>query len=111
MRDPSGYRGLTQEVRSGTFFDNRPGQVPNADFLHDLGSPNGVNWHTRMPAGSQASRDLQRFVTEPASLQLEFDGRESLHLGRPSVRIPMVKHGGETRWRLGTLGGTGAVRD
>jgi hypothetical protein len=79
---------------AGTSPDYRPGQVPNADFLHDLGSPNGLNWNTRMPAGSRASRDLQRFVTEPASLRLDFDGRESLHLGRPSVRIPMVKHHG-----------------
>jgi len=79
---------------AGTFSDYRPGQVPNADFLHDLGSPIGLNWNTRMPAGSQASRDLQRFVTAPASLRLEFDGRESLHLGRPSVRIPLVQHDG-----------------
>jgi hypothetical protein len=77
-----------------TFSDYRPGQVPNADFLHDLGSPNGLNWNTRMPAGSRASRDPQRFVTEPASLRLDFDGRESLHLGRPSVRIPVVQHDG-----------------
>ncbi len=77
-----------------TFPDYRPGQVPNADFLHDLGSPNGLNWNTRMPAGSRASRDPQRFVSEPASLRLDFDGRESLHLGRPSVRIPVVQHNG-----------------
>ena len=77
-----------------TFPDYRPGQVPNADFRHDLGSSNGLHWNTRMPAGSRVSRDLQRFVTEPASLRLDFDGRESLRLGRPSVRIPVVQYDG-----------------
>jgi len=54
-----------------TASDYRLGQVLNADFLQDLGSPNGLNWTTRMPAGSRASRDQQRFVTEPASRGLD----------------------------------------
>jgi len=77
-------------VWSETYPDYRPGQVPNGDFRHDPGSARGLDWDTRMPAGSRASRDTQRFVTEPASLRLDFDGKETLRLGRPSVRIPVA---------------------
>ncbi len=75
---------------SETYPDYQPGQVPNGDFLHDPASARGLDWDTRMPAGSRATRDTQRFVTEPASLRLDFDGKETLRLGRPSVRIPVV---------------------
>lgn len=72
-----------------TYPDYHPGQVPNGDFRHDLGSARGLDWDTRMPAGGGASRDTGDFVSEPASLRLDFDGKGTLHLGRPSVRIPV----------------------
>lgn len=73
-----------------TYPDYRPGQVPNGDFVHPVGGGRGLDWDTRMPAGSQAMRDTRRFVSEPASLRLEFDGKETLRLSRPSVRIPVA---------------------
>jgi hypothetical protein len=75
---------------SETYPDYRPSQVPNADFRHEPGSARGLNWDTRMPAGSRAGRDTERFVTAPASLRLDFDGKETLRLGRPSVRVPVA---------------------
>jgi len=74
---------------SETYPDYRPGQVPNGDFRHDLGSARGLDWDTRLPSGSGASRDTRRFVTEPASLRLVFGGQGTLHLGRPFVRVPV----------------------
>jgi len=73
-----------------TYPDYRPGQVPNGDFVHPVGRGRGLDWDTRMPAGSQATRDTRSFVSEPASLRLEFDGKETLRLSRPSVRIPVA---------------------
>ena len=75
-----------------TYPDYRRGQVPNGDFRYGLESARGLGWDTRMPAGAKASRDTQRFVTEPASLRLDFDGQETLRLGRPSVRIPVAAY-------------------
>ncbi|TVP83333.1 MAG: hypothetical protein EA347_12715, partial [Thioalkalivibrio sp.] len=54
----------------------------------------GLEWDTRMPAGSQATRDTRSFVSEPASLRLEFDGKETLRLTRPSVGIPVAANPG-----------------
>ncbi len=75
-----------------TYPDYRRGQVPNGDFRHGLDRARGLHWDTRMPAGARADRDTQRFITEPASLRLDFDGQETLRLGRPSVRIPVAAH-------------------
>lgn len=80
------------------FPDFAAGQVPNADFRHALGPPQALNWDTRMPAGATVNRDQERFVTEPASLRVVFDGSENLHLRRPSVRIPVAPEIG--RWEL-----------
>jgi len=74
---------------SETYPDYRANQVPNGNFQHPFQSARGLDWDTRMSAG-RASRDTQRFITEPASLRLDFDGNETLRLGRPAVRIPVT---------------------
>ncbi|MFO8152554.1 tetratricopeptide repeat protein [Thioalkalivibrio sp.] len=79
---------------SETYPDYRPGQVPNGDFLHPVGSGRALEWDTRMPAGSQAILDTRRLVSEPASLRLEFDGKETLRLMRPSIRVPVTANPG-----------------
>lgn len=80
------------------FPDFTIGQVPNADFGHALGPPRALNWDIRMPAGATVNRDQERFVTDPASLRIAFDGNENLHLRRPSVRFPVAPDIG--RWEL-----------
>lgn len=89
-----GRRDAAVAAWAETHSDFRPGHVPNADFLHNLGSSRGLDWNVQMPAGSRASRDHRHFVTEPASLRLDFDGRETLHLERPWVRIPVAPNEG-----------------
>jgi hypothetical protein len=51
-----------------------------------------------MPAGARVSRDLETFVTEPASLRVDFVGRENLQLAGLSLRIPL--RGEPRRWVL-----------
>jgi tetratricopeptide (TPR) repeat protein len=72
-----------------TFPDYRAGGVPNPDFQHELGSGRGLHWRTRVPAGAQVARDLAQFVTAPASLRVDFDGRENLRMSGLSLRIPI----------------------
>ena len=84
-----GHHGMAMAAWSETYPDYRPCQVPNGDFQHPFHSARGLDWDTRMSAG-RASRDTQRFITEPASLRLDFDGNETLRLGRPAVRIPVT---------------------
>jgi hypothetical protein len=81
-----------------TFADYRPGTVPNSDFQHELGNGRGLHWRTRTPAGSRATRDLTDFVTAPASLRVDFDGRENLRMSGLSLRIPVPP--GPSAWVL-----------
>ena len=85
----SGDHQMAMAAWSETYPDYRPGQVPNGDFQHPFQTARGLDWDTRMSSG-RASRDTQRFITEPASLRLDFDGDETLRLGRPAVRIPVT---------------------
>lgn len=81
-----------------SFPDYRPGDVPNGDFQHDLGSARGLHWDTRMPAGVRSERDHENFVSAPASLRIDFDGRENVRLRSPRVRIPLEDPA--ERWTL-----------
>ena len=78
--------------------DDRPGAVPNADFQRELGPGRGFTWRTRLPAGARVSRDEAEFVTAPASLRLDFDGRENLRVSGLGLRIPTPP--GANRWIL-----------
>jgi hypothetical protein len=93
-----GEWGLAMTAWQDSFPDYRPGEVPNADFQHELGGGRGLTWRTQMPAGARVSRDLETFVTEPASLRVDFVGRENLQLAGLSLRIPL--RGEPRRWVL-----------
>jgi len=71
-----------------SFPDYEPGTVPNGDFEHALGNGRGLHWRTRLPDGAQVTRDTAEFVTGPASLRVDFDGRENLRMSGLSLRIP-----------------------
>lgn len=94
----TGKHGLAAEAWAESFSDYRPGQVPNADFQHAFGPARALHWHTRMPRGTRVTRDPNQFVTEPASLQVSFDGSENPHLQQPSISIPVDPEIG--RWKI-----------
>ena len=73
-----------------SFPDYAPGAVPNGDFQHALGNGRGLHWRTRLPAGAQVVRDTAEFVSAPASLRVDFDGRENLRMNGLSLHIPTV---------------------
>jgi hypothetical protein len=93
-----GDHPLAISVWQSRFPDFAAGQVPNGDFRHELGAGRGLDWDARMPAGAKASRDQEQFVTEPASLRIDFDGNENLQLRRPSVRMPVDPD--TARWEI-----------
>lgn len=93
-----GDHALAIAVWQSRYPDFTAGQVPNADFRHEPGAGRGLDWDARMPAGARVSRDPELFVTEPASLRIDFDGKENLQLRRPSVRIPVDPD--TTRWEI-----------
>jgi len=94
-----GEWGLAMTAWADSFPDYLPGEVPNADFQHEVGDGRGLNWRTRMPDGARVSRDLETFVTEPASLRVDFDGRENLRMhNHPVLRIPTLE--GPRAWLL-----------
>ena len=81
-----------------SFPDYDPGTVPNGDFQHTLGHGRGLHWRTRVPSGAAVTRDTVAYVTEPASLRVDFDGRENLRMSGLSLRIPMLA--GPRAWVL-----------
>jgi hypothetical protein len=93
-----GDHALAIAVWQSRFPGFEAGQVPNGDFRDPLGTGRGLDWDTRMPKGAAATRDQEEFVTEPASLRIDFDGSENLQLQRPAVRIPVDP--GITRWEI-----------
>lgn len=93
-----GELGLAMAAWQASRPDYRPGAVPNADFQRELGPGRGFTWRTRLPAGARVSRDEAEFVTAPASLRLEFDGRENLRVNGLALRIPTPP--GSDRWVL-----------
>ncbi|TVP83499.1 hypothetical protein [Thioalkalivibrio sp.] len=81
-----------------SFPDYDPGTVPNGDFQHALGNGRGLHWRTRVPTGAQVMRDTAEHVTAPASLRVDFDGRENLGMRGLSLRIPTLA--GSRAWVL-----------
>jgi len=69
----------------------RPGGIANGSFSRPLGEPLGINWRTnRLPAGVRVVRDEDAALSPPASLRVEFNGRENISLGAPWLRIPVT---------------------
>ena len=85
----------------------RPGRLFNGDFARAPGPPLGFNWRiNRPPPGVRTGRDEDQAFVEPASLRIEFNGKENVSLREPWVRIP-VRPGQHYRlsgaWRAETL--------
>lgn len=66
-----------------------PGGVPNGSFRREIGEPLGLNWRIAAPAGVRIERDLDEFSSAPASLAIQFNGKENTRLGAPWVRVPV----------------------
>jgi len=67
-----------------------PGRLVNGDFARPVGAPLGLNWRVnRPPPGVRVERDTAEAMTGPASLRLEFNGKENTRLGEPWIRIPV----------------------
>lgn len=65
------------------------GMLVNGNFSRELGQALGLNWRTdRAPAGVRIERDRSRSFTEPASLRIDFNGKENVNLNAPWIRIP-----------------------
>lgn len=82
------------------------GAVANGDFDDPLGEGMGFNWRTNAPAGVRVERDLEVFFSPPASLAIEFNGKENVHLGAPWTWIPLAETGHYQltgRWRADGL--------
>ena len=72
--------------------------IVNGRFTRDFGAPAGLNWHTnRTPAAVRVAYDTSVARSEPASMRVEFNGKENIHLSRPTIRIPVQP---EQRYRL-----------
>lgn len=66
-----------------------PGGVPNGNFERAIGEPLGLNWRISVRGGVRIERDLDEFASAPASLRIEFNGKENVRLGAPWVRVPV----------------------
>ncbi|MDT8410269.1 MAG: hypothetical protein RQ741_11760 [Wenzhouxiangellaceae bacterium] len=80
--------------------------VANGSFSRELGSDIALNWRSRAPAGVRIERDLDVAASEPASLKIEFNGKENIHLAAPWILMP-ARAGGHYRlsgaWRAERL--------
>jgi hypothetical protein len=64
--------------------------IANGSFDREFGEPYGFNWRVdRVPNGVRIDRDLEEFASEPASLQVRFNGKNNVRLSRPWKRIPV----------------------
>lgn len=83
---------------------HRPGRLPGGDFSVSSDALRHLGWNLNMPAGVRLSRDEDALPPAhatahphaplpPASLRLEFDGRENVRLNAPWVRIEVAEPG------------------
>ena len=68
----------------------QPGMLANGNFSRALGASLGLNWRRRFaPPGVQIERDPGQSYSSPASLKIEFNGKENVNLTRPWIWIPV----------------------
>ena len=68
----------------------QPGRLVNGDFSRPMGEPLALNWRvSRPPPGVRVERDTGEAVSGPASLKINFNGKENVNLGEPWIRIPV----------------------
>mgnify|MGYP006276394987 FL=1 len=72
--------------------------IVNGSFSREFGTPAGLNWKTdRTPAAVRIAYDTEHATSAPASIRIEFNGKENVRLTRPTIRIPVEP---EQRYRL-----------
>ncbi|MDT8321179.1 MAG: hypothetical protein RQ826_11695, partial [Xanthomonadales bacterium] len=62
--------------------------VVNGSFSRELGRDTALNWRSRAPAGVRIERDFEESESAPASLKIEFNGKENIHLAAPWILLP-----------------------
>ena len=86
-------RGLTDQAIA-IWAEHDPyfglGKVPNGEFSRELGPGRGLNWQLgRLPAGVRVMRDESEYYYRPASLRIDFDGKENVDLRVPRIEVPV----------------------
>ncbi len=62
--------------------------IANGSFSRPLGPSLGLNWRTRFaPAAVRIERDTEHFFSAPASLKIEFNGKQNVNLNHPQIRV------------------------
>jgi len=69
-------------------FDGRG--IVNGQFTRPPGRSAGLDWHTaNAPAAVRIEHDTRHAWSQPASLRIEFNGKENIYLAQPTIRIPV----------------------
>lgn len=67
--------------------------VVNGSFSRELGQDKALNWRSRAPAGVRIGRDFKVTQSPPASLKIEFNGKENIQLAAPWILLPVAAGG------------------
>lgn len=62
--------------------------VVNGSFSRELGQDIALNWRGGAPAGVRIVRDFNVSHSPPASLKIEFNGKENIQLAAPWILLP-----------------------
>ncbi|GAB4178196.1 MAG: hypothetical protein Kow0020_14250 [Wenzhouxiangellaceae bacterium] len=64
----------------------------NGDFARELiDRAGGFEWRlTGLPPSVRVRRDPEQWSSAPASLRIEFNGKENVYLAAPSIRMPLA---------------------
>jgi hypothetical protein len=96
----TGWRGDAAAAWAESYPEYAYGKVHNGDFLRDFGAERGLDWRRRMPPGTAVVRDTRVFHTAPASLRIDFDGRNNPGLSQPSLPVLVPPRFTDGRWTL-----------
>lgn len=67
--------------------------VVNGSFSRELGQDKALNWRSQAPAGVRIGRDANISQSPPASLKIEFNGKENIQLAAPWILLPVAAAG------------------
>lgn len=67
--------------------------VVNGSFSRELGRETALNWRSQAPAGVRIGRDTNVSQSPPASLKIEFNGKENIQLAAPWILLPVAAGG------------------
>lgn len=67
--------------------------MANGSFSRELGQDSALNWRSRAPTGVRIERDFEVSQSPPASLKIEFNGKENIQLAAPWILLPVAAGG------------------